>query len=416
MIRSLLISCCFLWCFGASAQFIYKSDNWPVTFDYQDASPYGANMLYELLKDTRSEKEMVVIQEDPSAFLADHPINPGKNYLYVMLAKDIYIREKDWDEIYAFAAEGNEVLMAVEYLPYPIEQEFFDTPWQSAYRYTLRTYLESSISEFWEEPYSFTYQQNFDSARYNWRFFYEESILPKDESDFYTILWTDHNLQGVKIPVGDGAITFVSNPLLFSNLSLRNEDGFEFAREFFAPYKDHRILWDEYSRLPYDDLLDASNESSASPPRNYMSPMHFILSQPSLAAAYLSILIAAFLYALLNSKRRQRPVPLKESRENLSMQFVETVSHLYLRNGNHLHIIRQQEKVFLNYLNRKYRLDYKRLTPDDVPAIALRTGIEEERIERIVRVFNEIRKDLLPNADTLTKAHQELDYFYKHCK
>jgi hypothetical protein len=390
--------------------FSYKASYWPVTFYPDDKSPYGCFMLKAMLTDMMGQDKV------DAPFLSGETFNKthqDTGALYIMFGYDIFIQDTDWDGIVDFASRGNTVLIAVQNLPYEINKVHFDYMLDDYYwsDEIQLTFLNGQVDG------SFTYQQNFSSSFINWTGVAENNrfeapgmnVLGKGEVDDDVL----YNL--VEFTVGNGKLIFCTTPLIFTNFAMKNGT-YYYTEAFFGSLSFNKVYFDEYARVPYpeyyeENVWDDEDDpvQSSSFPDSYKSPLDFLMKNPALAMAYLFIILMIIAYVLLNSKRRQRAIPVAVKPLNLSVQFAETVARMYFHEGKPVDLLRQQERIFYHISRKKYRVDTRDLSGLSEEMLVLRSGKSKVAIANIFEILRRLKANGSITQKDVNQMHEYLE-------
>ena len=144
--------------------------------------------------------------------------------------------------------------------------------------------------------------------------------------------------------------------------------------------------------------------------------MQFIMANPPLLWAFLVLLIGAVLYALFKGKRMQKVVPATESKENMSLQYINTLSSLYLQEKKHNKLIRLKEKTFLNFIADHYYIQSSKIDDKFFNKVAQKSHVPRAKIVDIFKSFDELEKAVEVSDEALIGLHQKIENFYKTCR
>lgn len=402
----------------------YKSAQWPVTFSTFDKSPYGCYILYDLLNERLQPDTVQRIRNSIEAFVAEHGKETGG--LYILPGKDLFFRDIDWTSLENYVSGGNSALVAVEVLPDSIHHKYFQGEWEIKYDTAIlaMSVMDSAVRSI---AMQMNYYQNYEPAYHNWYRITQENL----SADYYTrILMVSPDEVGidnntilmVRYQVGKGYIYFLSAPLLFTNWALKTEEGFEMWNYVFGNIAFDKVYFDEYVRYPYGQLIQSQNTSAPTgfendgsyiPEGPYISPLHFILSNTALSMAYALLMTGLLLMVLLNSKRRQRAIPVALKKENTSVQFSDTVARLFYTEGNYAHLARQQYKNFIHISRRKYRIDLRNPDEIQIAQFSNRSGISVEEVKWMLAIFAKAQTEKKCNSNDLIIIHQYVEKLTK---
>jgi len=82
-----------------------KQLSWAETYEPEDKNPYGTQVLYELLKVSRSDQSFFKVED---TVFKDLPVDPtDKEDTYLFIGADLYADSTDIDRIMKFVAAGN---------------------------------------------------------------------------------------------------------------------------------------------------------------------------------------------------------------------------------------------------------------------------------------------------------------------
>ena len=129
----------------------------------------------------------------------------------------------------------------------------------------------------------------------------------------------------------------------------------------------------------------------------------------------LLLLITILIYVIFKSKRKQRLIALIQEDNNTSLQFVNTMSMLYLKQNNHHAIIKQKKKIFLHFLRSRYFLTIKDIDKQFIEHLSKVSQIENDRIELIFKYFNAATSNREFSNGDLADLHNNIEFFYKNC-
>ncbi|MDB4089294.1 hypothetical protein N9544_06680 [Flavobacteriales bacterium] len=335
--------------------------------------------------------------------------------IYMLLDNGISMSDKEINKLKEFVRLGNSAFVSVLEFGERFSEEFCigdltNTMWDEGVNldFTHETYT-SDYSYYFQR-----FQNNVQTYR-DWNYFVPSNF--KVGLNNVTTISFDTYLENpvfVKIPHGEGYFYLHSIPEVFVNESMFTQDGFEYAQSVLSHlpkghYKWHNHLneWDiEKEVNPNDDDRDIKKES----------PIQYILKDPNLRYAYLVLIFALLIYILFKTKRKQKIIPTIEPNENSSLEFVETVSKLYLKQEKHYKFIKHYEQSFIHFIKDKYYITSQNIDEDYIKSVSLKSDISIELIDKIFEEFEKAKKSYSYSTDNLIALHKKIEYFYRHCK
>jgi hypothetical protein len=174
---------------------------------------------------------------------------------------------------------------------------------------------------------------------------------------------------------GAGKFVFVSSPLPFTNHFLLNDGGQKFSSKLLSVFSEdiQKVTWHSYKIR-----TAASENGSASD-----NPLAKLMKYPMWKRAIILAIIGLFLYALILARRKQRSVPVVPPVKNDSLEFAESVGHLYFNKGDNKNICIKMAMHFLDYLKTKYNLPFLKYDSEFVQRVSAKSGQTQERVQQI---------------------------------
>lgn len=392
-------------------EYQYRSKLWPVTFYPNDKSPYGCFMLQEMLAEMLGSDNVEFPFVAGESFANEHQ---DTGALYIMFGYDVFMRDVDWKGIVEFAERGNTVLIAVQNLPYDIDEEYFDYELEDYWSQNIQlTLFNGQITS------AFTYQQNFMPSTLTWTGIdnYVNLNIQQWKPLGKAVVGNDVMYNLIEFEAGKGKLIFCTTPIIFTNFAMKNGT-YYYTEGFFSSLQFSKVYFDEYARVPYpeyyksnvwDDEQEAPSESSDSNPSSYRSPLDFLMRNPALAISYLFIILTLITYVIFNSKRRQRAIPVAVKPLNLSVQFAETVARMYFHEGRPEDLLRQQERIFYHVSRKKYRVDTRDLSGRSEELLVVRSGKSKELVASIFNILRRLKNNERISQKDVNQMHEYLE-------
>ncbi len=372
----------------------------------------GLHLLEELLKEYPKIDTMQFIPDELDSTLSSK--FTGKPAIYVLIDADINISPKAVDTLLQFVKNGNTALVAVSDFNAVLSNRF-------AYSSMVGKRFNDEVSVDFTHPnmslyLPYLYSEYEDDVKNyrSWNYFNLSNFIG-DINELAVLGTETYGDQPVfiKMKYGKGYFYFHSLPELFYNASLFNEDGLEYIQRVFSHlpqghyyWHNHTNRWDEYSdgnSMNPDEIIKES-------------PIQYILKDRSLRHAYLILVLGLIVYVLFKVKRRQQIIPTIEPNTNSSLEFVENVSLLYLKQEKHYKFIRHYQQSFLHFIKNKYYLTSAKIDAPFLDTVSQKSGIEIEKVEEIFKEFKRAKKSYNFTSEELIELHNKIEYFYKNCK
>jgi hypothetical protein len=398
---------------GLFVIYIYSSSQQVYWFEFyrsDEKQPYDLSVASTLLQDYFPGKQFTVLKRPLKEVL---PIDSSGNSCYVFIGHSLYLASDDQYRLTEFVRKGNEAIIATNEFPGEIMSSLFD--YGSYYNDDLYSVSDS------EAVMNFTHPQFHESRAYQFDFIFQ---WKKENYEWYhfadsllyyamnpIIRLGDINNQYanfIKLPYGKGAFYLHSNPMVFTNYQLKDENHLAYAGKVFSHLQPANIYWDEFSKVP--------QYTSHQNPDDTETPLRYILSQPSLKYAWYVLLLIAACFLLFRTKRTQKVIPVLEPNTNTSLEYIHTIARLYFLQNDHHALALQKMKLFLAFIRTRYNLSTKSPDPEFVRKLSIKSQISERKIRSIFEEYKTITNMENITGDQLAEFHNQLDGFYKQCK
>ncbi|MCE4563005.1 hypothetical protein INQ51_01660 [Maribellus sp. CM-23] len=208
----------------------------------------------------------------------------------------------------------------------------------------------------------------------------------------------NNNLNFIKIPCGNGNFLLHSAPLVFTNYhTLYNNSSYQEQLLGWFSMPTGTLEWDEYYK-PF--RIDNR------------SPLKIILANKSLAAAYWTLLIGLVFYIVTNVLRRQRVIPVLKAKNNLSLDFVQTIGLLYYNQKDHKDLVGKIFAAFLEYINSRYFVRFDN-SDDFYRKLAQKSGVSEKTVKMIFKRYQVLSEKKQVYEDELFQFNSLVEQFYR---
>ncbi|PIY08685.1 MAG: hypothetical protein COZ18_10980 [Flexibacter sp. CG_4_10_14_3_um_filter_32_15] len=404
--------------------------DWSETYEVDNKEPYNNYMVFNLLKNYKTDKEFVFVDNLLTERLAEEGIKNAKEPIsYVFFGNQPNLLDDEIDLLAKFVEKGNTAFFMVKRVPDTLFR-LLDLDYQR-YDYVYDSlisvnFVNSSLQN--ESNFRFNYRKRNESVANSWSYFNNE-ILEENKYEKLGFLNKEYSIEEyhqsntqnyeeenknytnfIRVKHGKGYFYFHKNPVLFTNYYLIQEDGKKYAERALSYLPEGDILWDERSH----DYKRGKQEYQKRDKRP--SPLSYILSQESFAWAYYTLLITAFLFVIFRGKRMQRIIPILRKEENTSLEFTKTVGQLYYLQKDHKRLSQLKIRLFFDYIRTHYHMNTQQIDDDFRKKLSERSGISKEAI---ILLLNDIQTANNQNEVSewlLRKIHTQIQEFYTNSK
>jgi len=416
-----------------------KEFSWYESYIERSDQPYGTEVISELLEGYFEGYNFEVARNN----IADYLSAPdSKHQIYVFIGHKPFLDDSTFLLLKDFVRKGNDAFFALKDIPERLSGEIFrenaiphmdsvfyltefgDTVWYEqegvGFDTTSFSYFTADkmrmnfVSDQFkaDSSFGFTFMVEDKTHLYNWYYFVPEYAETLSTYDSLGTLYSGNFLNYIRIPYGKGNFYIHSNPIVFTNFFQIKKENIEYTSKIFSYLEPGDIIWDEASKT-YDPGYDGFNNDFNN---EQEGPLKYILSQRSLRWGWYVMITGILLFLLFRTKRLQQPIPVMETNENKSLEFIQTIGRMYYMSRNHKLIAQQKMKLFLHFINQRYGLSTKDLNDTFYDKLHLKSEISADNLKSIFSHYRFIEDTPDASADDLILFHQLLDSFNKNCK
>lgn len=183
----------------------------------------------------------------------------------------------------------------------------------------------------------------------------------------------------IRIKFGKGNVFLMNQPIVFTNYELLQNPGSSEYVEQVLSYlpKELKTVW---------FVKGQTQKSLHDMDRTELS---VIFQYPALRAVWLIFLYGLLLFVLFNVKRRQRIVPIIKPLKNTTVEFLQTISNLYMQDDkNAKDITSKKINYFLENVRTKFYLDTNKLDEVFVKRLSAKSGKEVKQVQELMDTIN----------------------------
>ena len=202
----------------------------------------------------------------------------------------------------------------------------------------------------------------------------------------------------INVSYGEGNFFLHSQPYAFTNYHMLKENHADYVSKAFSYLDNETIFWDSSSSVKLNEID---------------SPLRYILSKPTLRAAWRLGVVGLLLFVIFMAKRRQRIVPVKKELTNTSVAFAKTIGNLYYQEGEPKDLIDKKITFFLEHIRKTYLLDTQHLDENFKKRLYQKTGISKQEIDKLINYISFLinKKDI--HEVSLITLNKMIDAFYE---
>ncbi|RKR85626.1 uncharacterized protein DUF4350 [Mucilaginibacter gracilis] len=365
-----------------------KALDWTETLSNTDKIPFGTYVLYNRVTDVFPGASVTAYREPVYNVVTN---SKAKNATYIIINNVVVLNEYDYDKLTQYIKKGNDVFIAAEifgtYLNKKLKISTSAEPqtadpirigFVSRYLNTYKYAVDKGCTD--------RYFSKFDTA--------QAVVIGKNENEHSNYL---------KFSMGKGNLYLNSNPLMFSNYSILQDQGAAYVPIALSYLKNNgSLLWDEY----YSRGRDGESDSS----------LRVFIRNSSLRAALYIALFSLLFFVIYEAKRRQRIIPVIEPLRNSTLEFVNVVGQVYYEQRNNSNIATKKVTYFLEHLRSKYGLKTNVLNEEFLTLLAQKSGVDTALLHELLRQITFVRSNAPVNDSELIALNKNIEQFYSQSR
>ena len=379
-----------------SEVFTPKPIDWTKTYGKSDKNPYGNYVLFNQLADIFGDEQINVNKITAYEATEQEEWEGYKTVIYIN--EEFNPSELELEALSNWVANGNTAFVAA-------------TDFQGAFADTFnietsRRYFQYQLNEDNEIEGELNLENvgmNFvhPNLKKDQAYFYKRgttsNYFMENRMEEYTLLGEDEELNAHYIRIAHGAGHFYlhSNPLVFTNYNMLNNNG-KYISSAFSYLPKGPVIWDEYYK---------SGRGGAT------TPLRYILSQSPLRWAWFLALGTLIFFVLFNIKRKQRIIPIVTPPSNTTLEFVETIGKLYYQNKDHKDLVVKKIRYFKEYIRQHFFLTMQHWDTHELAALSAKSGLTQEQVSVIGKFILSLKgKQVITEQELLTLS-KKIDMF-----
>jgi hypothetical protein len=190
--------------------------------------------------------------------------------------------------------------------------------------------------------------------------------------------------------------------VVFTNYFLLNNKE-KYVEKLFSYLPSKTILWDPL--IKHRKNQEKKDDTSA---------LSFFWKNESLKWSLYVAFLGLLLFMFLNSRRKQRAIPIEKEIRNTTVDFTHTIANLYLKEENHKNIITKKITYFLEQIRSKYLLNTNNLNSDFIEKLASKSGNKISSTRYLINTFIALDKKSSCTQEELMRLNTLIENFIEH--
>ena len=363
--------------------------SWEKSFDTSDKMPFGLYIFDNEVKDLFKKRDFRVSNKSPYE-LFNNQTQVIKEYNTTLMAISGFNAFDDVSEksVLNFVDKGNTLFLSAEGINKKLQKELKFTL-QDNYLAEARIKMELSNKKLFPKEYKYFRGTS-------------DVFISEIDSATTTILGTmtlenATKINFIRIKYGKGYIYIHTQPVIFTNFYLLHKENYRFAEDVLSYVQTPKVYW-----------INSSNEAS--------TLVRYIVSEPALRWAWNLFLIGILVFLVLNTKRRQRHIPVIAPLANTTVEFVRTIGNLYHREKDFNDIIEKNCTYILEKLRNDFHIATQVLDEKFVHQVMVKLQVSQDDVQALVYLIDKYRKPGTKNENDLIQLNKAIDKIIKDGK
>jgi len=204
-----------------------------------------------------------------------------------------------------------------------------------------------------------------------------------------------------RVLVNDKTYHLHSAPSLFINKGALSTAYLENFNKTMDVFTSHSVV------------MHKSKKQNLNTGLNQDSQLQYILSQRPLKYAYYLTILMGLLFVYFFAKRRQKAIPILETRKNTSLEYIETMSALFMAQDQNEKLVNHMKTNFYHKIKTAYFLNAN--DPKLAEKLSKKSKIPKAQIDSILKQLN-IVNNYAFNDDQLIRLYNDINSFDKNRK
>ncbi|MFY0631646.1 MAG: hypothetical protein JXR05_14820 [Flavobacteriaceae bacterium] len=379
-----------------------KTD-WSENYKEKEKSPFGTYIIYNETESLFDDSKKELLDQNIYDYLVDRYLEDLDGFNYICIKRfDRKTTQSGINELLAYVYEGNNAFFSLNYFSDEL-QEALEIKVKNldslvvhpAHLKKLKGTLQLKNTDFKSQEYSFdrNLRQNYFESYNNKASIVlgTQKVGSKEVPNF------------LKIYHGKGAIYVHTQPIVFTNYNMLNENH-QYAEDVLSYLPSFSTLWDPQIR---------SSQLSDRQPENSESILVFFWKNPSLKWFLYIGFFGLILFMIFNARRKQRPIPIISTSKNSTVEFTQTISNLYLKNKDHKNLADKKILYFLEKIRTQHLINTSNLNSEFIKKLALKSGNELSKTKYLINTILAMNKKATCSEEELMVLHKMIDNFLK---
>ena len=376
--------------------------NWHENFKEKNKSPFGTYIIYNEAEELFNNNEVHYLKENIYDYLF-HNTKDNDFGNYICIKSSAYKLDEDGlDYLLGAVKQGSNAFFSLNY---------FSEHLQDSLKFTIKNVdKDVHAPEELKQLNGKLYLENKDFK--NQPFLFDRNIRRnyfETYNENNTIVLGTLDVEGekqpnfIKIYYGKGAVYLHTNPVVFTNYNMLNENE-AYAENILSYLPVDKILWDPQIK---------SSKFSKRKREKKDSIFKFFFQHPTLKWFLFVSLFGLLLFMLFNARRKQRAIPVIKPLENSTIEFAHTIANLYLKEEDHKNLVDKKTTYFLEKIREKYLIDTSNLNIHFIEKLAAKSNNELSSTKYLINTIIALNKKSECTEVELSVLNKMIENFFK---
>ncbi len=343
-----------------------KKINWFPTYYYKHKIPYGTYVYYKLIHKNLTNP-ITNVDLTPFQFFRNNTIDSAN---YILYNSQLNLGETNIKSLLNWVKKGNKLFIFTNNI---------DKGLQDSLHIKLTHFIDLKNDSIW--LFNFTHP----SLKISHPLSFERphmafTVIKPDSSAYmpYKKLGTinDSLVNFALFNYGKGEIYLHTTPEVLTNYFILSKNNYLYTEGILSYLNNTNPIY-----------LDTHYQNGSGNDGIFK----VLLNTPAFFWAYRLLLVGILLFLLFEGKRKQRPIPIVKPPVNETLNFIQTVSYMFIRKKEHKEMADKRISIFMDWLKNTLYLDINKPQDELIREIETRTKLKKEDIKAIFNKINEVK-------------------------
>ena len=368
-----------------------KPVDWTANYSSLKTSPYGTYALKEILEN-RYKDHFIEWKKTPYEL---DTLTQNTSYIFVNTL--LKFSQIDQETLLDMAYEGNDIFIFARSLNSSLLKEL-GIEYEIQYDMTDSIRVSLTNPYLGKAEYLFIKQNNIEQIVSSNYTFFTQVDLNRTEILGHT---QQSNANFIRISHGEGYIYVNLFPKSMSNIALVDSINYRLTENILSYIRTENVVLDRYHKGTPNEYGGISETFI----------FRYLMKKESFRTALYITLLGILIFSLLQSRRKQRIIPVIERPRNRTLDFVKTIGQMYHEKKDHKEIVRKMIQFLLEDIRQKYYINSHTIDKEYYQKLANKSGCQLSTVRELFILVKDLQLKKYVTSQELHRFTAALETF-----